>query len=124
MRNRLLFLGVLTSFALLATAWAESVAGKWVGKAGDAEITFVFTVAGTKLTGTLNNSSLPGDIPINDGKIDGNEISFYVVRTINENEMKILWKGKASGDEIRFTREAAGQGQGGGATEIVAKRAK
>jgi len=56
------------------------------------------------------------------------------VRKFGENEMKIAWKGKVSGEEIRFIREveggmaggAGGAGAGGAAPtpEIIAKRAK
>jgi hypothetical protein len=44
--------------------------------------------------------------------------------------MKVVWKGKIAGDEIRFTREIQGGMMGGGsagapaAPEIIAKRAK
>jgi hypothetical protein len=64
-----------------------------------------------------------GPAEIKDGKIDGDNISFYVVRKLGENDAKITWKGKAAGDEIKFVRESPGA-QGGGATEIIAKRAK
>ena len=42
--------------------------------------------------------------------------------------MKVVWKGKVSGDEIRFTRGIEGGMMGGGpggaaAPEIIAKRA-
>jgi hypothetical protein len=37
--------------------------------------------------------------------------------------MKVVWKGKIFGDEIKFTRTAQ-SGPGGASTEIVAKRAK
>lgn len=119
----------------LASAWAADVAGKWIAHvpgaqgSGDSEITLVFKVDGDKLTGTLNNSLMPGEIAINEGKISGDDISFSLVRKINENEMKVVWKGKVSGDEIKFTRAIQGGmagGPGGGASpspEIIAKRA-
>jgi hypothetical protein len=121
----------------LTSAWAAEVTGKWIAHApggqgqGDSEITLVFKVDGDNLTGTLNNSLMPGDVAINEGKISGDDISFSLIRKFGENEMKVVWKGKLSGDEIKFTREAqggmaGGPGGGGGAppTEIIAKRAK
>jgi hypothetical protein len=48
------------------------------------------------------------------------------MRKLGETEFKVLWKGKVSGDEIKFTRTTEGiAGPGGGApTEITAKRVK
>jgi hypothetical protein len=79
-------------------------------------------VDGNTLTGTVDNSTA-GPTDIKEGKINGDEISFYVSRRINENDMKITWKGKVAGDEIKFTRQAEG-GMGGAAEEIVAKKVK
>ena len=79
------------------------------------------------MTGTLNNSVMPGDVEINDGKITGDEISFSLKRNIGGADMTVVWKGKLDGDEIKFTRSAEGAGgaaAGGASTEIVAKRAK
>lgn len=53
-----------------------------------------------------------GETEISEGKINGDEISFVVVRTMMNNEIKILYKGKVAGDEIKFTREFQG-GMGG-----------
>jgi len=115
----------ITFFALLvlmASAFAADFAGKWIARAGDVDITLTFKVDGNTLTGTVDNPQA-GPTDIKEGKIDGDTISFIVVRKMGETEMKISWKGKASGEEIKFTREAIG-GQGGGAMEIIAKRAK
>jgi hypothetical protein len=65
---------------------------------------------------------------INEGKLNGDELSFFIVRKMGETEMKVVWKGKIAGDEIRFTREIQGGMMGGpgapAAPEIIAKRAK
>jgi hypothetical protein len=140
MKNRMFLVGILILTVFIASAWAADVAGKWIAEApggqGTAEITLIFKVAGTTLTGTLDNSQMPGAIEIKDGKIQGDDISFHLLRKFGENEMKIVWKGKVTGDEIHFTREieggmmgggpGGGGGAGGGAAapEIIAKRAK
>src|SRR5262245_61779501 len=115
----------------VTSAWAADVAGKWTAKApgvqgqAESDITFVFKVADDKLTGTLNNSAVPGDVEINDGKVTGDDISFSLKRNIGGADMTVVWKGKISGDEIKFSRAAQGGGPGAGAaTEIIAKRAK
>ena len=115
-----------------APALAADVAGKWTGQVpaaqGQAEsaITFVFKVDGDDLTGTINNSQQPGDVELKEGKVTGEDITFSLTRNIGGTDMKVVWKGKISGDEIKFTRSVAGPaGPGAGATtEITAKRAK
>jgi hypothetical protein len=134
MKGKLISIGAIV-LLILASAWAADATGKWIAHTpggqgqGDSEITLVFKVDGNNLTGTLNNSLMPGDVAINEGKISGDDISFSLMRKFGENEMKVIWKGKIAGDEIKFTREAQGGmagGAGGGAapTEIIAKRAK
>ena len=112
--------GVLLLF--IALAWAADVAGQWKAQAQGADITITLKVDGNAVTGTLDNS-MAGPTDIKEGKIEGDEISFYVVRKISENDTKIIWKGKVAGDEIKFTRQMQG-GTGGNAEEIVAKRVK
>jgi len=94
--------------ALLASAWAADVTGKWVaqtpGRDGaTSETTFNLKVEGAVLTGTMSSSR--GESTISEGKVNGDEISFMIVRKMGENEMKTLYKGKVAGDEITFTRE-------------------
>ena len=136
MKGKIFSSGSAVLLVLLASAWAADVTGKWIarssGQQGDFEITLVFKVEGTKVTGTLDNSQMPGEVAINEGKLNGDELSFFIVRKMGETEMKVGWKGKIAGDEIRFTREIQGGmmgGPGGGgaptAQEIItAKRAK
>jgi hypothetical protein len=144
MKNRIILASILVLLALAVSAWAADVAGKWTahvpaaqGQGGDSDITFVFKVADGKLTGTINNSQQAGDVEIQDGKVEGDDISFSLKRNIQGADLTVVWKGKISGDEIKFTRSteggrgagapggAAAGGRGGAAaTEIVAKRAK
>ena len=140
MKNKMLLIGAVILMVFIVSAWAADVAGKWIAQApsgqGTSEITLVFKVDGATLTGTLDNSQMPGAIEIKDGKIQDNDVSFHVLRKFGENEMKVVWKGKVSGDEIRFTRAidggmmgggpggGAGAGGGAAATEIIAKRAE
>jgi hypothetical protein len=119
MRTRCFLIGTVVLLALLASAWAADVTGQWKAQAQGADITITLKVDGNTVTGTLDNS-MAGPTDIKEGKIDGDEISFYVVRKLGENDTKITWKGKVAGDEIKFTRQA----QGGNAEEIVAKRVK
>jgi len=104
-------LGLLT-----LTALAADVTGKWVaqvpGRGGQTrEVTFNFKADGATLTGTISGPQ--GDMEISDGKIDGGQISFSQTREFNANQVKMLYKGMVSGDEIKFTRTVEGGGQGG-----------
>src|SRR5437764_14096352 len=108
MRGKIISVGAIILLAL-TSAWAAEVAGNWVAHVpgaqgqGDGDITLVFKVDGEKLTGTLNNSQQPGDVELNEGNISGDEISFSLMRKIGENTLKVLWKGKICGYEIKFT---------------------
>lgn len=119
MRTLNMILLSLVVAALVAPVSAADITGQWKAQAQGADITITFKVDGTKVTGTLDNS-LSGPTEIREGKIEGDEISFYVIRMLNQTETKITWKGKVSGDQIKFTRQA----QGGNPEEIIARRAK
>jgi hypothetical protein len=129
--------GTVILSGLLATAWAADISGKWTAQVAGAqgqpasEITFIFTADGTNLTGTINNSLAPGEVAIQEGKIDGDKVSFSLSRNMGGGEMKVVWQGELSGDEIKFVRSVQGGmaggagGPGGGMkTEIIAKRAQ
>lgn len=109
--------------ALLAAAAASAagIDGKWVGKVGESDITFVFKAEGEKLTGTLDNAAQAGATEIKDGKIKGDEISFHVTRALQGAETKVEWTGKLSGDDLKLQRGAVG---GNAAAEVAAKRVK
>ncbi len=130
MKSKIILIGIVVVLTMAATLIAADIAGKWTAQAQGSDITMNFKVEGTTLTGTLENSQMPGAVDIKDGKIDGDNISFTIVRKMGETEMKIEWKGKITGDEIKFKREVAGGGGmtggpgGGAAEEIVARRAK
>jgi hypothetical protein len=110
---------------LVSAAWAADVSGKWVaqipGRDGNTrEQTFNLKADGDKLTGTI--SGRQGDTPISDGKVSGDDISFTVVRNVQGNDMKFLYKGKVKGDEIAFTVNRDGGDQPG--QQFTAKKAK
>ena len=133
MKGKVFSIGAIVLLAL-ASAWATDVTGKWIAHVpgsqgiGESDITLVLRSDGDKLTGTLNNSLMPGDVAINEGRISKDDMSFSLPRKFGENEVKVVWKGKISGDEIKFTREVQGEttGVSGGefrpSTEIIAKK--
>jgi hypothetical protein len=119
MKAKYFLVASIVLLTLIGSAWAADISGQWKAQAQGADITITFKADGATLTGTLDNS-MAGPTDIKEGKVEGDEITFYVVRKLNENETKITWKGKVAGDEIKFTRQA----QGGNAEEVIAKRVK
>lgn len=110
---------MLVASLWMGTAAAAGIDGTWVGTVGQSEITFNFKSEGGKLTGTLDNAAAPGATQIKDGKVNGQEISFSVVRTLNDAETKVDWTGKLEGDELKLQRGAVA---GNALAEVVARR--
>ena len=112
----------LASLAVVGL-FAADISGKWTGdmpgRGGDTTpTTFVFKADGDKLTGTMTGPQ--GDVPLQEGKIAGDQISFSTTLDFNGNSIKILYKGAASGGQIKMTREREGRGQ---PREFTIKRA-
>ncbi len=113
MTNRVLVVFALLT-ALAGVALAADVSGKWTaqvpGREGQTrETVFTFKVDGDKLTGSTTGRQ-GQEMPIADGKISGDTLSFTVTTRMGDNEMKWTYTGKVAGNEIQFKREG-GQGQ-------------
>lgn len=119
MKIRLTLLSCLFALAALAA----DVSGKWTaetqGRGGQTRtVTMTFKADGSNLTGSISGPR--GETEISDGKVDGDTVTFTVVREFNGNTMKINYTGKVSGDEIKFKTEM--QGGQGRTMEFTAKR--
>jgi len=115
---------IVSAFAALSV-FAADPTGKWAasmpGRNGDTmTVTFNLKADGTKLTGTT--SGMRGETDISDGKIDGDNISFSVVREFNGNTMKQNYKGFIDGDTIHFTVVREGGPGPGGERKMDAKK--
>jgi hypothetical protein len=100
-------------FVLFAlTASAADVGGTWKGSIetpnGAMENTFVFKADGEKLTGTVSMGQF-GDAEISEGKVDGETLTFAVVRNFNGNEFKLAYKGKVKDNQITLTVTVPGR---------------
>lgn len=106
--------------------FAADITGKWTAQfdsqVGPQKYTFEFKMDGTKLTGTA--ISIIGDAeaktPITEGTVNGDDIAFVENLNYSGMELRIAYKGKASGDEIKLSRMVGDQE---GET-FVAKRVK
>jgi hypothetical protein len=103
---------LMALFALAASA--ADISGNWKGTAegpnGAIERTFTFKQDGAKLTGETN-SQFTGKSTIENGKVEGDTISFTITAKFQDNEMKLAYKGKITGDTIKLSSDFGGNGQ-------------
>jgi hypothetical protein len=111
------FLGILA-----VAASAADVSGKWKSEMTTPDgqtrtSTYTFKVDGSTLTGTVAGAR--GETEIKEGKVNGDEISFVLVRSFNGNEFKTQYTGKVAGGEIKFKVEVVGMDR---TFDVTAKR--
>ncbi|MBN1454557.1 MAG: hypothetical protein JW963_26300 [Anaerolineales bacterium] len=153
---------LLATMLFVAAAFAADISGKWVAQmtspsGSQSERIFMFKVSGDKLTGTIANQQvyfatfeekgkpkMTGTLKtqsanpqeISEGKVSGDDISFVIVSNMMGNEVRTIYTGKISGNEIVFAAETkyppgvtppgppgAAGGQPPPPQKIVAKRA-
>ena len=112
--------------ALLGLASAADVAGRWKAEfdtqIGLQKYVYEFKADGDQLTGkaTFEREQAKGEVVLKEIKVNGNDISFMEPLNFDGQEIRIDYKGKVSGDEMKLTRQV-----GDFATEeLVAKRVK
>ncbi len=108
--RRLMILTILLAIPVMAADMAGTWKATAEGPNGPMERTFVFKVDGNKLTGETT-SSMFGKSTLEDGKIDGDSLSFTITLKFQDQEMKINYKGKVDGKEIKLTAESSMAGQ-------------
>src|SRR4051794_29321985 len=64
------------------------------------ETTLKLTQDGEKLTGTISGRN-GTETAIEDGQVKGDDISFKVTRTFNNNTVVMTYKAKVSGDSLK-----------------------
>jgi hypothetical protein len=119
MITRALLLAVLLTAGL---SFGADLNGKWTAsfetQIGTQEYTYTFQADGEKLSGTAKSAN--GESKISEGKISGDTVTFVEMLNFGGQEIRIVYKGKISGDEIKFTRNVADFAT----EELTAKRAK
>lgn len=118
---------LISMFLLSMAAFAADLAGTWKATAegpnGSMERTFVFKVDGSKLTGETESSML-GKSTITEGKVDGDSFSFTITANLQGTELKINYKGKVTGNDVKITSTIAGGDAGGQSFEWTGKKVK
>ena len=103
MKSKILVVWAVVFPVLTSSAGAADVSGTWIRKMTQTETVFRFREEGAKLTGTVADSH--GETAISEGKINGGEISFMVVRRSGADEIKMIYKGIVTLNEIKFALE-------------------
>jgi hypothetical protein len=119
-------------FAGLVCVYGADITGKWTAQfdsqVGVQKYSFDFKVEGSKLTGTAT-STIKGEdgavvneakTQILEGKIEGDKISFSENLSYTGMDLKIVYTGTISGNEIKFSRTVSDQP----GEAFVAKREK
>ena len=99
---------VAIALALATAMLGADITGKWKGTAetpnGTVERSFDFKQDGTKLTGETS-SEFTGKSTIENGKVDGEAVTFTIKANFGGNEMTLNYTGKLANDEIAFDVE-------------------
>jgi len=100
----------LTGLVLLAA----DIDGTWTaetqGKNGPQTNTLILTSKGGELTGKFDNGGKGGPADISEGKIEGSNVSFKVVRDFGGKQVTQEWKGTLAGGALTLENS---QGKGG-----------
>jgi autotransporter translocation and assembly factor TamB len=123
MIGRRLPLTLVAALMLIAgLAFSAEVTGTWTAaidtQIGVQNYTYTFKAEGGKLTGTAKSQF--GETQIAEGAVNGDEISFVENLDFQGQPLRIVYKGKISGDEIKFTRQVGDVAS----EDFVAKRSK
>jgi hypothetical protein len=122
MIRRTVFMSIALLFALMASALAADISGTWKAsfdtQIGVQNYTYTFKVEGSKLTGHAKSEY--ADVDIQEGTIKGDDITFVENFDFQGMPIRIVYKGKISGDEIKLSRNVADIAT----EEAVAKRVK
>jgi len=117
MKFRMMIAAVVL-FLSVSVAFGADIDGKWTGKydtgMGDPmEMEYTFKADGNTLTGTTIGGADGAHIPIANGKINGNKISFSVTVDMMGMEMKFDYTGELSGDKLNLKFDMGEMGFGG-----------
>ena len=100
---------------------STSFDGRWTGTTeiqgyGAIPFGYDFKSDGNELTGTSDGQS--GPMPIYNGKIEGDKITFNVTINLNGQDIVVNYTGVLTGDKLKLTWP----GQGGQIQEVICSR--
>jgi len=98
-------LTMIAGVLFTALAFAADVSGTWTGTLtfGDNQFPLTYTLKqdGSKLTGTVSGPG--GDLPLADGKIEGDKLSFSLTVDMGGTPARFVSEGVLKGEEIAIT---------------------
>jgi hypothetical protein len=114
----------MLAVAMAMAALAADVTGTWAAsfetQVGNQKYTYTFKVDGNKLTGKAKSEFANAETEITEGTVNGDDITFVENLNFQDMPLRIVYKGKISGDEIKFTRTILDMFM----EDLVAKRVK
>jgi len=122
MIRKKVLLAIFAGLMISMFVFAADITGTWTASfdtvIGVQNYTYTSKLEGNKLTGHVKSQY--SDVDISEGTINGDDISFVENLSFDGMPLRIAYKGKISGDEIKLTRNVAEIAT----EEAVAKRAK
>jgi hypothetical protein len=101
---------------------AADISGTWKGSfeynGQPVPVTFQMKSSEGTVTGTVDGLPTP-NAAIKDGKLDGDDLSFWIQIQYQGDDVKLVLKGKVSGDEIKFSM---GTDDGSWSTDLTARK--
>jgi hypothetical protein len=121
MRYRKSLILIALGLLALVSTFAADVTGKWKSEfdtpVGHRSYTYDLRVEGDKLMGKAISDR--GETDIQEGKVSGDDVSFVEMLNFQGQSIRVEYKGKVTGDEMRLNRQVGDFGS----MDIVAKRA-
>jgi len=113
MRKAILRAAIVAAIMVVSCAAAD-ITGKWKNSfqmqdGSSLDVTYTFKQDGSKLTGVV--ASPQGEMPIAEGKVEGDKISFSLTFSGNSGDTKLILQGTIAGDEIKLTMRREGSEQ-------------
>ena len=106
-KHRILLSGLL-AIVMVTAALAEDATGIWTAsfetQVGVQKYTYTFKVAGNKLTGKAKSELAMTETDIVEGTVNGDDISFVENLNFQDMPLRIVYKGKLAGDQLKLTR--------------------
>jgi hypothetical protein len=117
---RVISMSVLLLLALISSALAADVTGKWKGpmEGTGADVMLDLKADGASVTGTMSDSE-GKPRPITKGSLDGDKISLTVASEYQGNPITLLVTGTVAGDTINLKIRTE---DGAWGTDAVVKR--
>src|SRR6266436_7913550 len=106
-KNRIFLFAVLIA-VMASAAFAADATGTWTAtfdtQLGPQKYIYTFTVSGNKLTGKAKSEFAMTETEIAEGTVNGDDISFVENLNFQDMPLRIVYKGKLTGNDLKLTR--------------------